>query len=308
MSNLPITSRIKRSPLLFQSTGAINPDDLGIVRVGGVTQGPDTTVTKEVTKTGGLTGKKDKKQMSNEAWKNYLKNETPEQKEKRLKREVEAGLREPDTKSTETTITPGEKTAWEGTLKEKTTGDVMQPWEVRRMSRTIKKEQRDIRRAKIKAARQAGTLTPELRKKIKGEEADAELKSFQAMATRNEAARASGRKTGTSDVTTGQKDMLQSTLGTPEAQKKYLEEQATRDATKKNITVAEENKEKETPEVVVPPAPTEMNPSAFKMYAKSPAAKKLQGAQNTLPQHLQDAIKTAPGKMKAPLKKGYFKK
>ena len=44
------------------------------------------------------------------------------------------------------------------------------------------------------------------------------------------------------------------------------------------------------------------------MYAKSPATKKLQGAQNKLPQHLQDAIKAAPGKMKAPLKKGYFKK
>ncbi len=37
-----------------------------------------------------------------------------------------------------------------------------------------------------------------------------------------------------------------------------------------------------------------MKPSAFKMKAKSPAAKKLQGAQNTLPQHLQDAIKAAP--------------
>ena len=41
------------------------------------------------------------------------------------------------------------------------------------------------------------------------------------------------------------------------------------------------------------PSPTEMR-SAFKMKAKSPAAKKLQGAQNKLPQHLQDAIKAAP--------------
>ena len=30
------------------------------------------------------------------------------------------------------------------------------------------------------------------------------------------------------------------------------------------------------------------------MYGKSPATKKLQGAQNKLPQHLQDAIKAAP--------------
>ena len=37
---------------------------------------------------------------------------------------------------------------------------------------------------------------------------------------------------------------------------------------------------------------------------KSPATKKLKGAQNILPQHLQDAIKAAPGKMSGPLKKG----
>lgn len=41
------------------------------------------------------------------------------------------------------------------------------------------------------------------------------------------------------------------------------------------------------------PAPTNMR-SAFKMKAKSPAAKKLQGNQGRLPQHLQDAIKSAP--------------
>jgi hypothetical protein len=40
-----------------------------------------------------------------------------------------------------------------------------------------------------------------------------------------------------------------------------------------------------------------MKPSAFKMKGKSPATKKLQGAQNTLPQHLQDAIKAAPAKL-----------
>ena len=42
------------------------------------------------------------------------------------------------------------------------------------------------------------------------------------------------------------------------------------------------------------PAPAAMKPSAFKMKAKSPAAKKLQGNQGRLPQHLQDAIKSAP--------------
>ena len=45
----------------------------------------------------------------------------------------------------------------------------------------------------------------------------------------------------------------------------------------------------------------------YAQKAKSPATKALKGAQNTLPQHLQDAIKAAPGKMRGPLKKGYFK-
>lgn len=45
----------------------------------------------------------------------------------------------------------------------------------------------------------------------------------------------------------------------------------------------------------------------YTQKAKSPATKALKGAQNTLPQHLQDAIKAAPGKMRGPLKKGYFK-
>jgi hypothetical protein len=52
-----------------------------------------------------------------------------------------------------------------------------------------------------------------------------------------------------------------------------------------------------------------MKPSAFKMKGKSPATKKLQGAQNTLPQHLQAAIKAAPGKQRSGFKmKGYGKK
>jgi|GEM_PF-6705027 len=42
------------------------------------------------------------------------------------------------------------------------------------------------------------------------------------------------------------------------------------------------------------PTVAKMKPSAFKMKAKSPAAKKLQGNQGRLPQHLQDAIKSAP--------------
>lgn len=90
-----------------------------------------------------------------------------------------------------------------------------------------------------------------------------------------------------------------------EAKRKALLELQKNSADQQNITTANSG---QAGKAIDPDAPTAMNPSAFKMYAKSPATKKLQGAQNTLPQHLQDAIKAAPGKMKAPLKKGYFKK
>lgn len=53
--------------------------------------------------------------------------------------------------------------------------------------------------------------------------------------------------------------------------------------------------------------PLVMTKKGYSMKAKSPATKKLQGAQNTLPPHLQTAIKAAPGKMRSALKKGYFK-
>jgi|SaaInlLV_10m_DNA_1039704.scaffolds.fasta_scaffold22636_1 hypothetical protein len=53
--------------------------------------------------------------------------------------------------------------------------------------------------------------------------------------------------------------------------------------------------------------PLAMTKKGYSMKAKSPATKKLQGAQNTLPPHLQTAIKGAPGKMRSSLKKSYFK-
>ena len=53
-------------------------------------------------------------------------------------------------------------------------------------------------------------------------------------------------------------------------------------------------------------SPTKIK-KGYAQKAKSPATKALKGAQNTLPQHLQDSIKAAPGKMRGPLKKGYFK-
>jgi hypothetical protein len=314
MSNLPITSRIKRSPLLQQAAGAIDPDNPNVVTARGTIKGKPITTTEEVTTQGKLTGKKDKKQMSNEQWKKYLKNETPEQKAKRTGREIKEGLREPDKKEIKTTVTPGEDSSWEETLKVKTTGDVFQPWETRQMSRSIKKEQRDIRRSKIKEARANGTLTPEQRKQFKSEEAKAEKEEFQAMADRAKAARGSGKKGGSVDVTTGERDMTLSDVGGKKDQTAYLNEKyGTGDSSEKNNTDTSNTTEQNNTDTSnttedKSDSGVKMKPSAFKMYGKSPAVKTLQGNQNKLPQHLQDAIKAAPGKMKAPLKKGYFKK
>lgn len=58
--------------------------------------------------------------------------------------------------------------------------DTSTAYGVRQISRGQKKAARDVRRAKIKEARKAGTLTPELRKKIKLEEAQAEKQGMEA--------------------------------------------------------------------------------------------------------------------------------
>ena len=300
MSNLPITSRIKRSPLQKQVTNSIDPENPSAI-VGGTIKGDPTTSTETIT-----TKRKPTGVSYEDAYKKADKTKYPTFES--FKDAAIAYNKENDTVTeTKTTVTPGEQTVWEGTLKKATTGDVFQPWETRQMSRSIKKEERDIRRSKIKASKFGSQnekgewvakkdLSP--RQQAKFDEATAELKKFQAMATRNETARASGKKGGSDGVDTGQTNMLQGNLDKKE-QETMLAEKAARDA-----GVITAKKEDETPKPALP----KMKPSAFKMYAKSPATKKLQGTQNKLPQHLQDAIKAAPGKMKSPMKKGYFKK
>lgn len=136
-----------------------------------VTLGKTTTVksageniTTEVSKPGkvigsGYSGKK----MSNEAWKEYLANETPEQKAKRLNREVADGVREAAT--TETIVTKGDPVTT--TEKEQFTPQTaddytgITPWENRFNMRTARQSERfsrneakrDLRRNAKEAAR-----------------------------------------------------------------------------------------------------------------------------------------------------------
>jgi len=188
---LPITSRVKRSPLFKTDPKA---------KRGGVDEGEDKVEIKNITTESSYEGKK----MSDEAWKAL----TPERR-----RELNAAVGANKegkiiTESKEEVITPGEDTPYEGTLMEKTTGRRLGPQEIRANQRSTKKIQRDIRRAKIKAAKKKGTLTPELRKQYKAEEAAAELADFQAAAKNQSSAMASG-KTRNESFVSGQRERLQ---------------------------------------------------------------------------------------------------
>ena len=188
---LPITSRVKRSPLFKTDPKA---------KRGGVDEGEDKVEIKNITTESSYEGKK----MSDEAWKAL----TPERR-----RELNAAVGANKegkiiTESKEEVITPGEDTPYEGTLMEVTTGRRLGPQEIRANQRSTKKIQRDIRRAKIKAAKKKGTLTPELRKQYKAEEAAAELADFQAAAKNQSSAMASG-KTRNESFVSGQRERLQ---------------------------------------------------------------------------------------------------
>lgn len=140
---------------------------------GDVTLGKTTTVTSagedittEVSKPGkvkgsGYSGKK----MSNEAWKKYLANETPEQKAKRHNREVADGVREAATKETVVVkgdpVTTTKKEQYTPQIRDKTTA--ITPWENRFNMRTARQSERfarneakrDLRRNANEASRRA---------------------------------------------------------------------------------------------------------------------------------------------------------
>lgn len=317
MSNTPITSRIKRSPLLKYSPLKEEKDPKA--KVTGTEKGEDQTV---------ITTEERRKQSSIDFEKKcYNADGSRKRGVPGCKWADEEGTEAP--KETETVTTtktvPGEDIDFEGKLYAKKEFDVLQPWETRQMSRAIKKEQRDIRRAKIKEARKKGTLTPELRKQFKAEEAAAEKAEFEAMAERGKAARASGRKTGTSKVYAGQREMDLAELDKGE-QKKQVLETARKEARQKaaeaqNITTGTSSQAAQaiTPGQQIQQMAASFDPSAYSLdfnagdyssllkMKSSPVKKALKGNQYKLPQHLQNAIKAAPSKLKTPLKKGYFK-
>jgi len=316
----PITSRVKRSPLLKYSP-AKEKKDGNVEAIGSkTTKGKDKKVIKKTESS--YEGKK----MSDEEW-NAL---TPE-KRRELNKAV--GANEEGVIITEKEeITPGEDKTVDTKLYRKDTQDVKEPWEVRRSNRSAKIQGRAQRRSQNKAdkvARQLAKLSDDEKKPgnkkydrlmAKQTETTQELENMKQGTLNVAEGRRSGKLAGTRDIRR-EKDVVK-TAGD------YLDPEQIKQAARREEIAAASGmttsqaagavEANQTPfsgametakelggELDYKPGQYSqgitMKPSAFKMKAKSPAAKKLQGNQGSLPQHLQDAIKAAP---KSPAKLG----
>lgn len=204
---LPITSRVKRSPLFKtkQSDNAVDPNDPKSTR-GGFEEGEEREVTEIVDTpetmepVEDICGPDDMRPSCV-----ALRKMTPEEIRKS---EIKSGRRVEASTKEVTTTEQDPDLEYEGTIMQETTGRRLGPQEIRANQRSTKKIQRDIRRAKIKSAKKKGILTPELRRQYKQEEADAELADFEAAAKNQSTAMASG-KGRNEKLVTGQRERNQ---------------------------------------------------------------------------------------------------
>ena len=272
--NLPITSRVKRSPLLSQAAGAIEVGDDDQAKGFYESQGEDVKSTKTVTQgpTESFTGTK----ATGEAEKKWAK-QNEYCKGKPVGTPGCSGFHKFEGTGTvvEETVVKGEKEMGEVPIRVAQKGDVMEPWQISRMQRSIKKEQKQIRKSKLKQ-RPDGVSRRDWKRQVRAEENAAEQKEFQALADRNAKSRASGKRGGSRDVAGFDRAK---TVGEDSEKVQVTKAQ------KAAELAANKNKKEEKKK-----SPNEMRPT-------SPAKKALKGSQNQLPQHLQAAIKAAPGKM-----------
>jgi len=313
----PITSRVKRSPLLKYSP-AKQTEDGNVEAIGSqTTKGKDKEV--KVTETR-------RKQSDIDFEKNCYNADGSRATDKE-------GCKWADTEGTETpssteTITttkiePGEDKTVDTKLYRKDYQDVKEPWEVRRSNRSAKIAGRAQRRAQNKAdkvARQLSKLSDDEKKPgnrkydrlmAKQTETTQELANMEQGSTNVAESRKSGKLAGervrrSTDVVKTAADYED-----PEQIKQAARRQEI--AAQSGMTTSQSEgapmpgqtafsgmmeTAKELGELDYKPGQYSqgitMKPSAFKMKGKSPATKKLQGNQGRLPQHLQDAIKSAP--------------
>ena len=381
----PITSIIKRSPLFKYSASALKQTDPPLgneVKVGGSIEGKKSTKKVDSIETEEKINYPKDEQACSPEYKAKTGKGGPGSKEcKEWENTTAAQRKRAETKVTETcppgsTGTPpncteqtqGDDVDYDVTLMQSNEGTILQPYERARLARNTKQTNRDVRRSKIKLAKNNRKLE-KMKKRgktsgsrydrltAKKEENESELAVNEAAASNQALAVKSGKKQGEkyqkedTILTQGKRDVL---LQDADARNAAIREKrkadraaktaadkaaADKDATDKANKVADDDARNKKAKVnnittgeqglgVADPAAVNLaggfgqpldlysstdysSPFAkrrgYSMKAKSPATKKLQGAQNTLPQFLQDSIKATPGKMRTALKKGYFK-
>ena len=329
----PITSRIKRSPLFSYGESPAKQTAKG----GSTTKSEDKKEIVNVTKKSSYDGKK----MSDEEW-NAL---TPE-KRRELNAAVGANEKgEIITETKEEKIIPGEEKDIEfDVMKMKSQGTMLEPWELNRQRRSSDKANREISKAQRKMAKYGSFSVDEDGKKTfkandnlsqkelrKLEKAQSELKVGRNLQTNVQTGTRKGVKAGDKFDRGQRKELLGER--TEDQQKAQAERTARIEARRAENEASGKSSGQAGGAVEVGAvnpfagldlnvaplntgninymdllnSPANMNKKGYNQKAKSPVAKALKGNQNKLPQHLQDAIKAAPGKMKTPMKKGYFK-
>lgn len=306
MYNKPITSRIKRSPLLKYSP--LKNDNEEAIKTK-TTKGEDKKEIKTITEKSSYKGKK----MSDEAWKAL----TPKQ---RRELNAKAGANEKGeiiTEKQEEVITPGEDKKVDVTLKRIQEQDVMQPWEIRQQNRATKIASRNVGKAekRLERMRKRGLEGTE---RFKAAEARLDT-SKETQARVNEGA-GSGYKAGTKIKRKEDRVATTGEFSDPEQVEMGARKQEIAEAS--GITTSSSGQAAGAVDPGSNPfSNMQINPDEYQINytpgtynlgsginkMDSPAKKALTGKQYNLPQHLQEKIKAAPGKMKTPLKKGYFK-
>lgn len=328
----PITSRVKRSPLFKYYPSALKQTELGEAsKRGGTLEGDDKNVKEDVKgkRTDyvhkGPMGMKDEERIG------ICKGTIKGDKSKVHCDDVVVGTKETVTKGDDidydTTIMQTNEgrilEPWEQNRLRRNTKSANR--DVRRSKIKLGRNERKLARMK-KRGKDSGSRYERLT--AKKEENIAELATNKAAAANDLLARKSGGKQGE----TYQKADTIKTKGQeePEVQLAQAKREAIRKAKDKENTNAANEVAKETIKDNVAKAnnittgqsglvgePVTVNLSGgfgdpadlyqksdysgmamtrkgYNMKAKSPATKKLQGAQNTLPQHLQDTIKATP--------------
>jgi len=315
----PITSRVKRSPLLKYSP-AKQTEDGNVEAIGSQNiKGKDKKVEVRETR---------RKQSDIDFEKNCYNADGSRATDKE-------GCKWADTEGTETpssteTITttkiePGEDKTVDTKLYRKDTQDVKEPWEVRRSNRSAKIAGRSQRRAQNKADK----VTRQLAKlEEKGVTSGRKYDNLKAKATET-TQELENMKQGSLNVAEGRKSgklagsRVRRTEDAVKTAGDYEDPEQIKQAARRQEIAAQSGMTTSQAESAPMPGQTAfsgaletakelgeldykagqytqgitMKPSAFKMKGKSPAAKNLQGNQGKLPQHLQDAIKAAPAKL-----------